>query len=979
MLLVFAFTLFTSATLLFLVEPMIGKMILPLLGGTPAVWNTCMVFYQAVLLLGYGYAHLSTTWLGARKQAAIHVVLLLLPFVFLPLAVNRDLIRGEDNPIVGLLLILSLSVGLPMFVVSASAPLLQKWFASTSHPAAKDPYFLYGASNLGSMLALVAYPLLVEPHLRLREQSIDWSVGYSVLVALTVLCAVFLWLSPRNVEVEEKVEESKAEKAPASGRRPSEAIKPARHGIRTGGKPPTPAEPDAAISHTLTGEVTWRRVLRWVALAFVPSSLMLGATTYITTDIAAIPLLWVVPLALYLLSFILVFSHIPAWLQYLIVTGWCAVIAVLFCNFLWGAATSMGMQLFMIVLISAIVGSCLYGAWWLWTIRDNHLLHRAMVLQLPLLVLALLFFMLSELKTKTHWIAWSLTIHLTTLFVVSMVCHGELARDRPAPKYLTGYFLWMSVGGVLGGLFNGLVAPLIFTGIAEYELAMMLACFLAPPLSATKTTDWGQRVDVILAGLFMLVGGVLIALRLRDHDLAWDIIEDGPWLWQLAALLVGLAVAAVVAGRARERRFDHWMDLILPLTLAILLIGLSWGLWSNALLVRVRKIAEALSLSPYYFRRILTYGVPVVLCYTFVERSLRFALGIGAILLASSFCGTLNDNVMHQERSFFGVLKVENEENEFGDEQFYFRRLIHGTTLHGMQFLNEDRRDEPLTYYHRSGPIGEVMLAYNMPERLPNLAVIGLGTGTMACYARPGQHLTFYDIDPVVRRLSFDGNPAYFGYVHDARERGAHLELVMGDARLTMERKHLEDSEKYGIIVVDAFSSDAIPIHLITHEAMQVYLDKLTPDGLLAFHISNRYLDLRPVLYNLAQERHLAAVYQSDDREVDPRSTAMLGKSSSTWVVLARKKHYLDGLRALNEWEDKRKDVWAELMPLSLWPDPGLGMSGQAMLVRNLLDEAISRRPSKWKELEPDVTWPDLAKVGVWTDDYSNLLSVFDW
>jgi spermidine synthase len=979
MLLVFAFTLFTSATLLFLVEPMVGKMILPLLGGTPAVWNTCMVFYQAVLLCGYGYAHLSTTWLGARKQAVLHVALLLLPFLLLPLAVNRDLIRGEDNPIAGLLLILSLSVGLPMFVVSASAPLLQKWFASTSHPAAKDPYFLYGASNLGSMLALVAYPLLVEPHLRLREQSIDWSVGYGALVALTVVCAVFLWLSPKNVEVEEKIEEKKAEKGHASGRRSSEAIKPARHGIRTGSKPLPSAEPDAATSHTLTGEVTWRRVLRWVALAFVPSSLMLGATMYITTDIAAIPLLWVVPLALYLLSFILVFSHIPAWLQYLIVTGCCAVIVALFCMFLWGAARSPGMQLFMTVLVLAIIGGFSYAAWWLWTIRDNHLLHRSMVLVLPLLVLGLLFFMLSELKTKGHWIAWSLTIHLTALFVVSMVCHGELARDRPAPKYLTGYFLWMSVGGVLGGLFNGLVAPLIFTGIAEYELAMMLACFLAPPLGMSKTTEWGQRVDVILAGLFMMVGGVLIALRWHDHDLDWDVLQDGPWPWQLAALLAGLAIAAAVAARARDRQFDHWMDLVLPLGLAVLLIGLSWGLWSNALFVRVRKLADALDLSPMRFRRMLTYGVPLILCYTFVERSLRFALGIGAILLASSFCGTLNDSVMHQERSFFGVLKVENEEAEFGDERFYFRRLIHGTTLHGMQFLNEDRREEPLTYYHRTGPIGEVMLAYNTPERLPNLAVIGLGTGTMACYAQPGQHLTFYDIDPVVRRLSFDGNPAYFGYVHDARERGAQLELVMGDARLTMERKQLEDAAKYGIIVVDAFSSDAIPIHLITHEAMQVYLDKLTPDGLLAFHISNRYLDLRPVLYNLAQERGLAAVYQSDDREVDPHSTALLGKSSSTWVVLAHKKHHLNGLRALNDWEDERADLRSELLPLSLWPDPGMGLTAQAMLLRNLLDEAISKRPSKWKELEPDANWPDLAKVGVWTDDYSNLLSVFDW
>ena len=431
MLVVFALTLFISAMQLFLVEPMIGKMILPLLGGTPAVWNTCMVFFQAVLLCGYGYAHFSTSWLGARKQAALHLVLLLLPFLFLPVAVNRGLIRGDENPVLIVLLILSLTVGPPMFVVSASAPLLQKWFASTSHPAAKDPYFLYGASNLGSMLALLAYPTAVEPFLRLQQQSIDWTIGYGVLAALTAYCAVFLWLSPRNVETSDK-EIASEHGSLNSGGGSSQAIQPSKQGIRVG-KPAEPSTPaDVATSHTLTGAVTWTRVLRWVALAFVPSSLMLGATTYITTDIAAIPLLWVAPLALYLLSFIIVFSRVPAWV------------------------------------------------------------HKGMVLVLPLLVLTLLFFMLSEMKTSSHWIAWSLGLHLTTLFVVSMVCHGELARDRPAPKYLTGYFLWMSVGGVLGGLFNGLLAPLIFTGIVEYELAMMLACYLTPPLGIAKESAWGR-------------------------------------------------------------------------------------------------------------------------------------------------------------------------------------------------------------------------------------------------------------------------------------------------------------------------------------------------------------------------------------------------------------------------------------------------------------------------------------------------------
>ncbi|HEY7422841.1 MAG TPA: hypothetical protein VH682_01145 [Gemmataceae bacterium] len=922
MLLVFALTIFTSATLLFSVEPMIGKMITPLLGGTPAVWNTCMVFFQAVLLLGYLYAHLSTTWLGTRKQAVLHLIVLAAPLVLLPIAVNRNLIKGDENPVLLVLLLLSLTIGLPMFVISTSAPLLQKWFASTSHPAARDPYFLYAVSNLGSLLALNAYPTVVEPFLRLRQQSIDWSIGYGMLVTLTALCAVFLWLSPRNVETSEKSDVEPPEGLRKSGDRSSEAIQPSTRSIRVGGKLPQPPVPaDASLGHTLTGEVTWKRVLRWVALAAVPSSLLLGATTYITTDIAAIPLLWIVPLELYLLSFIIVFSRVPAWV------------------------------------------------------------HKSMVLVMPLLVLGLVYSMLSGQKIP---IGWRLGVHLTTLFVVSMVCHGELARDRPAPKYLTGYFLWMSVGGVLGGLFNALLAPVIFTGIVEYELAMVLACYLAPPLEVSKESVWARRFDLTLAVLFASLGLLLILLRVADHDLEWELLKDGPWRWQLAVLLLGVVIGAAAALRAREKKFDHWMDLVLPLCLALLLVGLSWGLFADAVWPRVSKIAEAVRINnPSYFTRALTYGLPLVLCYIFVERSLRFALGVGAILLASGFLGILDDSVHHQERSFFGVLSIEHSAYKFRGETFVLRRLVHGTTLHGMQFLDKDRRDEPLTYYHPTGPIGQLMMAYNHPDpksgRPPNLAVIGLGTGTMACYARPGQHLTFYDIDPVVRRYSFDEGAPYFTYVKDARDRGAQLELVMGDARLTMEKKKLDASEKYGIMVIDAFSSDAIPIHLITREALQVYLDKLAENGLLCFHISNRYLDLKPVLLNLARERGLSGVYQSDDHEEDRQSTALLGKSSSSWVVLARQSAYLDDLRNLNSWEDQRKEVQKVLLPLALLPDNGMGMTAQAALMHNFLNEEICKRPSKWQELKPDEKWPDLEKVGVWTDDYSNLLSVFWW
>ena len=995
MLLVFAFTLFTSATLLFMVEPMIGKMILPLLGGTPAVWNTCMVFYQAVLLAGYAYAHFSTSWLGARKQAALHLILLALPFFFLPLAANPDLIKGGENPILGLLLLLSMTVGLPMFVVSASAPLLQKWFADTSHPSAKDPYFLYGASNLGSMLALLAYPTVVEPYLRLGQQSFDWTVGYGVLAALTALCAVFLWQSPRALDT--KLAESLATSAGSA----SEAIQQSKHGIVRGGKNrssaiqtsddrrdagPTDrrdAGPTEESTSTLSGDVTWIRVLRWVALAFVPSSLMLGATTYITTDIAAIPLLWVTPLALYLLSFILVFSHISPKGQWLGLTLVGAAISILLLVFLWDVdklAERPRLQLLIRVgLVLALIGG-LYAAWWGWFNRQADMIHRVMVLIMPLLVLFLVFFLLSGVKIS---LAWSLCLHLATLFVVAMVCHGELARDRPAAKYLTGYYLWMSVGGVLGGLFNGLLAPVIFSGLFEYPLAMMLACLLAPPLGPAEQSSWGRRFDVILACLFGSIGLLLIFLRLPDNDLPFRELKGTPWPWELAALAIGVAVAAVAALRAREREFDGWMDLVLPLSLGVLLIGLSWGLESKILWPRVFKIATLLNSDSGRWIAILTFGLPLVLAYTFVERSMRFGLAVGAILLTSGFCATLESPVLHQERGFFGVLRISDYARRYGEDYYVLRRLDHGTTLHGMQCLNEERRNEPLTYYHWTGPIGELMLAYNGPDTPPekmNLAVIGLGTGSMATHVRPGQHLTFYDIDPIVKRFSFDEDDPFFTFVQGARERGSKVDLVMGDARLTMARQQLKESEKYRMIVVDAFSSDAIPIHLITLEALDIYLDKLTPDGLIVFHISNRYLDLAPVLYNLARERGLAAVTQSDyfDEDTNP-SPELMAKTSSTWVVLSPSKERLNKLLALNDWEDERHELRDQLLGLSLWPDNGTGLAGQAMLLRNFLNEPMCQRPAQWKPLEPEKDWPDLNKVGVWTDDYSNLFSVFTW
>jgi hypothetical protein len=1127
----FALTLFTSATLLFMVQPLVGKMILPLLGGTPEVWNTCMVFFQAVLLAGYAYAHVTTKYLGVRRQAVMHLVILLIPLVFFPLAVNKNLIAGGGgNPIGAVLLVLALSVGVPFFVVSTSAPLLQKWFSSTDHPAAKDPYFLYGASNLGSMLTLIGYPLFVEPNLRLAQQSWTWAFGYGFLILCIGGCAVLMW---RSAPAREEAADAALAGAAVGAGELALAAAPAAAGgstaIKGGGKitgkgkkgrkadlpargkapePPPVSEADAAR----VADVTWLRRLKWVLLGAIPSSLLMGVTTYMTTDIAAIPLLWIPPLALYLLTFIIVFSKIPTWV------------------------------------------------------------HKGMILLMPLLTLLLLFMVLSDIKPRG--VQWNILLHLANFFVITMVCHGELARDRPTTKYLTEYFMLMSLGGVVGGMFNALFAPLAFDSLAEYPLAMVAACLLLPPLVTEPDTKWGLYADLILSVLFLVTGGLLIWLRIWDMDLDFRRLQHGGWGWLAAATAVVLAfgiyliwrraqqtpslvtaqgdalgklpgavpvggggffivafyaliaaVAAVVFGlfflvsrglealgwrRPRPEEVEvgvrqrlqvggllvvtalaavgmiyfiscaiwlgRWgrnpdprlpadwgpvnaqlfggvwgwagilcgiifiggccltafqvrrqgssypiavagqaLDLLLPLSLLVLTLGLYWGLYSDLIFDRLASLAK----KQQYFgirqvRVILTFGLPCVLAYTFVERSLRFGLGVAAILLVTGFTTIIESNVIFQKRSFFGVLKVEVDQ--------HFHRLLHGTTLHGKQFHGELVEElnargvypqlEPLTYYHKTGPLGQVMEAYNTPPTgmglfgggmvaayggfeayAPTVGIIGLGTGTTAVYGRTGQHFVFYDIDALVKEISWDTD-RYFTYVKDAERRGVRLELRLNDARLEIEREldpnspKYKPDEKFGILVVDAFSSDAIPIHLITLQALDLYLQKMREDGLICFHISNRYLDLKPVLGNLAKERDLTCYVESDDEQ------GYAGKAASTWVVLTRKPSpearqsgmpewkYLDRLMLKERWgrEITEGRRMIEAAAVGVLPAAGNGLAGPsahlwamyaALVGKGRTDDDLLDAP--WKQVKPDPAYR------VWTDDFSNILSVFQW
>lgn len=766
-LLLYALTLFAGAALLFAMQPMVGKMILPLLGGTPAVWSTCMVFFQAALLGGYAYAHASTARLRPSRQALLHLIALAVPLAVLPLAVNPRLLRGgEANPVLDVLTLLSVSVGLPFLVVSATAPLLQKWFTQTGHPAARDPYFLYAASNLGSMLALLGYPTLVEPRLPLQgpgwlTQTTLWSLGYGVLAGLTALCALTLWWKP------------------------------------AGAAPPSPEErADAPVEPGLD----WRRRLHWVALAFVPSSLLLGATTYITTDLAAVPLLWVLPLAIYLLTFILAFGRWP------------------------------------------------------------RVLHRVTVaISLPL-VLVVIFLMVAALPERI-WV--TVLWHFGLLFVIALACHGALALDRPAPRYLTEFYLLISVGGVLGGLFNALLAPLIFSSLIEYPLVMVLGCVLlrAGRGEARLGLGLGAARD---AGLVVAVAALALVLYSES-----------------ATLRVDFSFLA----RVLE--------------------------WSSA------RVGEWLDPIERLLNKVLIYGPPLVLAWLLRRRPLHLGLALAAVLLVSGFVDARNNDQIRQSRSFFGVLRISRDRDEKG-----YTELRHGTTLHGRQSLEPARRAEPLSYYQRKGPIGQLFTELDHRPDAVRMAVIGLGTATLAAYARPGDRVTFYEIDRLVRDVAFD--PRYFTYAVDARDRGASLRMELGDARIRLDAVRQDrPAERYDVMLVDAFTSDAIPVHLLTREALRLYFDMLAPRGILALHISNRYLRLEPVVANLAVDGGYARLVQHGD------TGDVRGGVEASWVLLARRTENFGDLVADPRWT-----------VASLEPEP---------------------------------------RVGTWTDDFHNLLSVFKW
>ena len=828
----FAITLFWSAALLFWVEPMVGKLVLPQLGGAPAVWNTCMVFFQAMLLAGYAAAHWISSRLTARAQRATHLALLLAALATLPIRLNESTAAPWQHwPTAWLLLQLLVNVGPAFFVLALTTPLLQRWFAASAANGSRDPYFLYAASNLGSFAALLGYPLLIELNWPLREQTWLWAAAFLLMPVLVLACGA---KSTRLVGRDSVEPSNERSEASAASLLESDADQNTRYARADG-----VGKWGSTESHPT--ESALARRLHWAVCAAVPSSLLLGVTTYITTDIASMPLLWVLPLALYLLTFVFVFAR---------------------------------RQFF-----------------------SPRLLSRA----LPIGALALAYQMCAGLS-EPAWLV--LGLHLVVFFIATMVCHARLAANRPEPERLTEFYLWMSLGGVLGGLFNTLLAPLLFNSVVEYPLALMAACWLRRETSRALKLGDTTVIAAVLPHPSPLPLGEGTA---TDEPPGSECIGSDPTL--AASLPLPAGEGRGEGESALQTGASHpAADLAWPAGLAVL----------TGLLAALLPPAKLL---PSQIQSLVIFGLPLLLCFLLVDSTRRFALGLGALFLGGAFFTGGFGKTLHVERNFFGVTRVTLSPN--GES----RQIVHGRTIHGRQFLDPARAAEPLTFYHREGPLGDVFKVFGATrtaatvfpsprpspplgereKRARSVGVIGLGAGSMAAYAQAGERWTFYDIDPSVLRIAQDTN--FFTFL--ARSAAAETRLVEGDARLRL-REAVDGG--YDLLVLDAFSSDAIPVHLITREAVELYLRKLAPGGMLAFHISNRYLDLEPVLANLAEELWLVALGCDDMSLME--SEFATGREQSHWVVMARATDGLAGFQRRSRWSplegNPRVGVWTD-------------------------------------------------------------------
>ncbi|MES2907099.1 MAG: fused MFS/spermidine synthase, partial [Pseudomonadota bacterium] len=685
--------IFLSAFLLFAIQPMFTKIVLPVLGGAPGVWSVAMVFFQSMLLLGYLYAHILVKFIPLRVAVIIHCLVTASAFISLPIAMATG--YGEpsaDSQIFWLIGLFAASIGLPFFALSANGPLLQAWFARTGHPHAEDPYFLYSISNLGSLLALLLYPILVEPVFTLSMQTQYWSYGYTVLLLLLAFLVLVFLTQKKDILINE-----------------------------------------------ISGEqtITWQRRLIWIALAAIPSALLIAVTAHISTDVAAVPFLWVVPLIIYLLSFILVFARKPQISQ------------------------------------------------------------RVIVIVLPFAATPLLLLLMSK---YTIPLPATLIVHLFAFFILAMLCHGRLAEERPQAAQLTEFYFFLSLGGLIGGLFAGLVAPNIFNSVIEYPLLVGAALLAWPNLRQNFNAGW-QRDTMFAFGA--LTAAAILGIILKgefNHKIIWII---------MSILIAGILI----------------VDRHKPVRFIILAIG-------------------ALALAPF----------------------LR------------------NDNgYTLTKRSFFGVHKV------YESSDGHYLILEHGTTIHGAQSKIVGMEREPLTYYGKDNNFGQVLRGMRLLLPLQRIGAVGLGTGSMACHVIPGEDITFFEIDKTVVDLA----NTEFTFLKNC---APNARIVVGDARLTLKN---EPDGIYDLLIIDAFTSDAVPVHLLTLEAINLYFSKLTPNGVVLLHISNRNLEMESMLASSAHE--LGAVALSRNEPSDDEKWKMLIAPSHV-VVMARKTDDLGALVTMNGW-----------------------------------------------------------------------------
>ena len=664
----FTTAIFLSALLLFSVQPIFAKMVLPKLGGAPSVWAVSMVFFQAVLLGGYAYAHALNRWCPRRQAPLVHLCLMGAAALALPFGLPAFAAEPPaGDAYLWLIGVLFTGVGLPFLAVSANSPLLQSWFAHSGHPQANDPYFLYGASNLGSLIALLAYPVVLEPNFKLSVQATTWTSGFLVLGVLIALCGLIVLPSADAVKQEAR-----------------------------------------AVAVDKAQPVSVADGLSWLWLAAVPSGLLVSFTSYVSTDIASAPFLWVIPLALFLLTFVMVF-------------------------------------------------------------RDKPLVpHHWMVRSQPLLVAMTLLGMMTPGS-----IGWMIGVcsGFLAFVVTTLVCHKSLYDLRPAAGQLTAFYMWMSLGGVLGGVFAALIAPQIFNAIYEFPL-------------------------LLLAGLIP-VKGMARAWARRTRR-------------QAALYIAGLGVAFVLfAGAAVASGF------------------VSQGV--GGILAQVTIIA----CGAYLFT---VRGMPLH------AASVAVVMATAILILPSAI------NSGYAERSFFGVHRVVT--TEAGG----LRLLLHGTTLHGAMRIKDAggqlvSAPLPATYYYPASPMARGLAAARLATTKTDgglvVGSVGVGSGSMACHAQANEDWTFFDIDPVVVKIAT--NPKHFNFFSRCRP---DAKFVIGDARLTLGKV---PRASFDYLIIDAFASDSIPVHLLTREAVELYLSRLTPNGILALHVTNKYMDLSHVAATIAR------------------------------------------------------------------------------------------------------------------------------